>query len=168
MVLARFGQGTAGITIQPVYQNGRTAYQEALRQDVQSRIRVGQQLLNSGLVTATPRAENELRQGEVDPRLLRVLQTLTSQHPVDVVGFSNSGPGASTGVPFRTATLATTDPASALAGRAYLRWLGSVLLNRNPPFPPLTRHRLVPLPDGQYVARIGYLAPSPLDVFGGA
>jgi hypothetical protein len=162
VILAKYGSGSARITIQPVYPGGGLAYQAALRQQVQSRIRVGEQLLNSGSVLGSSTVRTELAAGQVDPRLLLVLQTLTSQHPVEIVSFSDAGPGASPGVPFRVAELATTDPTGSVSGQTYMKWLGSVLLPPSAAFPPITHKRLTTLQDGQRVARIQYAAPSPL------
>jgi hypothetical protein len=163
--LASFGLGSASITIQPVYPYGGAAYVAALRQSVQNRIRVGQQLLSSGNVQVAPMARAALTAGQVDPRLLQVLQALISQQPIDILGFANSGPSASAGIPFRIAYLATTDPASSLPGSAYTNWLGPMLKQPNVAFPAITH----PTPtlymlDGQQVAEIGYPAPSPLGV----
>jgi len=157
VILAKFGSGSSRIVILPVYPKGALAYQAALRQDVQSRIRAGEQLLNSGRVSASPLARNELAAGEVDPRLLLVLRTLSSQHSIDIAGFTDSGPGASRGVPFRVLELAMADPASGLVGKAYTGWLASVLLHPNPAFPPFSRQpRVRHLRDGQQVARFEY------------
>jgi hypothetical protein len=164
-VLASFGSGSAEITVQVAYPGGGAAYQTALSQSVNDRIDVGEQLLNSPDVLAAPAARSELAAGQVDPRLLLVLQTLSSQQPIDIVGFGDSGPGASPGAPFRAAELATTDSASSL-GSGYVSWMGSVLLHPNTAYPAITDARLTNLADGTQVALIEYAAPSPLGQIG--
>src|SRR5215472_2668732 len=166
VVLASFGSGSAEITIQPVYPGGGAAYQAALRQDVQTRIRVGEQLLNSGRVTGMPMAQSALAEGRVDPRLLHVLEALTSQQPIDIVSFSNSGPGAGPGIPFRTVELATTDSSSSLIGSAYVQWMGSVVLRPSTAFPAINHPRLATLPDGERVAVLEYPLDPPVLVSG--
>ncbi len=163
-VLATFGSGSARITVQLVYPGGRAAYRSALSRSVSDRIAVGEQLLNSGSVTASPAARSELAAGQVDPRFLLVLRTLISQQPIDIVGFGGRGPGAGPGVPFRVADVATTDPASSLGG-GYMPWLASVLLHPNAAYPAISP-KLGTL-DGQQVAMIEYAAPTPLGVLGG-
>ncbi len=110
-MLASFGSGRALVTIQPVDPAGGAAYQAALSQDVQERIQVGQKLLNSGSVSAAPKARHALFTGEVDPRILLVIQALISSQMGRSRSrlFSNSGPGAGPGVPFRTANFVASE-----------------------------------------------------------
>lgn len=156
VTLASFGQ----VSIQAVDSAGAAAYQTALNQDVQERMQLGEQLLNSGRVSASPTAESELAAGQVDPRVLLALQALTDQQPIDVLGFADSGPGASPGVPFRVVALAGTDPASGLTARQYLQQMGQ-LLNAHADFPAYTKAEPVKV-DGQPAVQIEYAAPSPL------
>jgi hypothetical protein len=154
-VLASFGP----ISIQPVDPDGGQAYVAELSQDVQNRIQLGTQLLNSGRVTASTSATAELEAGQVDSRLLLAIQAVSYQESVYIAGFVDSGPGASPGVPYRAAGLAETDP-SGEPSTSYLQTMVSVL-EAHATFPapqgtPLT------LPDGQTVLKIQYLAPSPL------
>ncbi len=155
--LATFGP----ISINVVYPGGGAAYQAALTQDVQARVQAGQSLLSGGNLTASAVAQSQLSAGDVDGRLLQALQALASQHPVDVIAFADSGPGAAPGVPFRAAELSESDPASILSGPAYLQALIG-LLRAHASFPALTSAKPMTLPDGETVIYIEYAAPSPV------
>ena len=153
-VLASFGP----ISVQAVDPAGGSAYQAALSQDVQARTQVGEQLLNSGDVTAAPVAETQLEAGDVDSRLLLAIQALAQQQAVYIVAFGDSGPGASAGIPFRAAELGETDPRGALAPTAYVQSM-ITLLNAHATFPAFAHARQVNLADGQTVAQIEYGLP---------
>jgi hypothetical protein len=160
-ILASFGP----ISVQAVDPAGGSAYQTALSQDVQARIQVGQQLLNSGDVTAAPVAETQLVAGDVDSRLLLAIQALSQQQPVHIVAFADSGPGASAGIPFRAAELGETDPTGAMLPTAYVQSMITVL-NAHATFPAVTHARQVNLGDGQTVGEIDYALPLQLGLLG--
>ena len=169
VVLASFGSGPALVTIQPVAANGSAAYQAALRQAVQKRVQECQDLLNSGKVFPAPKARAALAAGDVDPRLLLVMEALIRQPEVGQVrisAFNNSGPGASPGVPYRTANLVAVnlhvnEPAS------LYRQQMIALLRAHATFPPFSHAQPVNLANGQIAVSITYPAPSPLGVPGG-
>jgi hypothetical protein len=155
-VLASFG----GVSIQPVDSAGAAAYQAALSQDVQARIQVGEQLLNSGYISASGTAESELAAGEVDPRVLLALRALANQEPIDVLAFGDSGPGASQGVPFRGVQLAEFDPNALVSRQAYLQVIQQVL-DAQATFPAYQKAGPETLSDGETVVQIEWAAPSP-------
>jgi hypothetical protein len=157
VVLANFGP----VSIQVVYPAGRAAYQAALSQDVQARIQVGQQLLNSGRVTASPGAEGELNAGDVDPRLLLAIQALANQQSVDIVDFGGSGAGGGPGAPFRGVQLAETDLSGGMAPSVYVQSM-IALLQAHATFPAFASGKQVTLADGQTVVQVVYAAPTPL------
>jgi hypothetical protein len=159
--LASFGSGSAQVSVQVVYPDGAAAYEAALSQNVQQRVKVGTQLLTTGTVSASAAAASDLAAGAVDPRLLLVIKAMASLEPVDVVGFADSGPGASAGVPFRQVALAETDPAASVAASAYLRAMLQ-LLQAHATFPAFTHVGHVTLPDGTKVVQAEYAAPSPV------
>jgi hypothetical protein len=161
-VLASFGQ----VSVQMIWQGGAAAYQTALSQDVQARIQLGEQLLNSGLLTVSPSAQSEIAAGEVDPRLLLALQSLVDQQPIDVLGFTDSGPGAGPGIPLRAVDLSTTDPNGGMSSSAYLQGVVQVL-RTHATFPPYQKVSRVTMPDGQTAIQVQYAAPSPLGLLGG-
>jgi len=160
-VIASFGSGSAQIDVRVYAPGGGPAYVAALRADQQARQNLGRVLLRSSRVSATPAARAELMAGQVDTRLLATIATLAGQGRVDVVGFSDSGPGASLGAPLRVAELAS--PAGVTSG-----YLPSVLaLLRAQQAPYLATSLSLARLDGQEVIRIEFAAPSPLGLLGG-
>jgi len=154
-ILASFGSGSARITIQAVDPDGAAAHQAALLQDVQARVQLGAQLLNSGFVSATPIARKELAQGEVDPRLLLAIQALANRQPVDIASFGDAGPSASPGEPFRSADFAATDPPEPTMISVF---------RMHPGFPSITHAMLLMLADGQTAVQIEFGVPTPLNL----
>lgn len=84
-------------------------------------------------------------------------------NPVSIVAFGDSGPGASAGMPLRSADLAQTDRAAATAAPAYVRALRALLRARNPPYRP-AQIQTLRLPGGLPVLRIEFTAPNPLEL----
>ncbi len=155
-VLASFGQ----VTIQVVDLDGAAAYETALSDDVQARIQLGEQLLNSGFISASATATSELQAGEVDSRLLLMLQALCNQEPIDILAFGDSGPGASQGVPFRGVQLAEFDANAEVSRSAYLQVMQQVL-SAQATFPAYQKAGPT-VADGQTVIQVEYGVPSPL------
>jgi hypothetical protein len=156
-VLASFGP----ITVQPVDSAGGSAYQAEFSQDVQARIQVGKQLLNSGDVTGTPVAEAQLAAGDVDSRILLAIQALAQQQAVYIVAFGDSGPGVSAGIPFRAVELGETDPTGAIAPQTYVQSMIGVL-NAHATFPAFAHAGSATLADGQTVGHVQWALPLPL------
>ena len=162
VVLASFSSGRAVVTIQPVDAAGGAAYQAAFGKDVQARIAVGNQLLNSGKVFAAPKAKRALEAGDVDPRILLAIQALIRQLPsVKIAAFSNSGPDASPGVPFRMANFVAVDLSAGEPTSAYFHQLIAVLRTAAT-FPPVWHATPITMFNGQTAVQIVYAAPSPL------
>jgi hypothetical protein len=159
--LASFGSGTATVTVQVVYPAGGGAFEAALKQSVQARIKLGKQLLTASNVVTSAAAANDLAAGAVDPRLLLAIKAAASLVPVRIAGFADSGPGASAGVPFRLMAIAETDPAASVSASAYLQALHHLLL-AHASFPAFDHIRQAVLPNGQKVVEVEYDAPSPL------
>jgi hypothetical protein len=155
-VLARFGL----VSVQVIAPHGAAAYETALRQDVQARIQLGQQLLSSGRLTAAPTAGTELSSGHVDARVLLLLQALSDQQPIDVLAFTDSGPGASPGVPYRAVDLAISDPSAGMNSGQYFSSLHTMLLD-HAHFPAYTSITPTTV-SGQTAAQIEYAAPAQL------
>jgi hypothetical protein len=160
-VLASFGS----VSIQPIDSAGAGAYQAALNQDVQARIAMGEQLINSGYISASATAMSELEAGDVDSRVLLVLQALSTQEPIDILAFGDAGPGASQGIPFRGVQLAEFDANALVPRQQYLQVFQQVLAAQAT-FPPPQHAGPVPGADGQTVIQIEYAAPSPFGVLG--
>jgi hypothetical protein len=168
MVLASFGSGRAQITVRVIAPGGAAGYRAALAKDLLDRKASGAQLLQSPLIAASAEARKQLAAGQVDLRLLYTIADMAAQppvdaqHPVDIVAFGDSAPGASTGIPLRSADLTERNGAARAGGSAgvrsmlaHLRALGS------PPYP-YGRATIVRLAGGRTVLRIEFAAPSPL------
>jgi hypothetical protein len=164
-VLASFGSGPAAITVRVIAPHGAAAYQTALSSDQADRKSAGAGLLNDPQITVPARATEQLSEGMVDTRLLLALAALARRQPITIVGFGNSGPGASSGVPLRFVDLAQNDQAAHLSRVAYLRSVRAYLSTVNATFRPATMTTVV-LADGKTVLRVEVTAPSPLGVFG--
>jgi len=162
-VLASFGTGMGRIDIRVIAQGGAAAFEAALSKDIADRRSSGAQLLRNSRITTSASARAQLASGQVDTRLLTAIAFLSHQHPLDIVGFGGSAPGASPGVPLRYAYLAVPDPAAHVPAYLYVKSLAAVIAGLQPPYVPWNVGPVV-LPDGQRVLQIGYPAPSPLDL----
>ena len=166
VILASFGSGQTRVDIRLISLQGAAAYRSALRADRQSRKAAGRQLSDSKRILMSAVARRQLRAGQVDSRLLTMLAGLAAIHPLSVVAFGDSGPGATPGVPLRSVELATTS--QTVNGDRALSVQGMLaLVNlQQPPFRPARAGR-IRLRDGQTVIRIEFAAPSPLGLLGG-
>jgi hypothetical protein len=164
-VLARFGTGTAGISVRIAAPHGAAKYQAALKADLRSRKARGASLLTKPHISASAAARKQLQTGQVDSRLIVVLTALASVHPIRILDFVMASPGASAGMPLRIANLAQDYAASGMRGPAYIRFL-SKALNLEPGI--YKPEAAGPAYDasGTPIFRIKFLAPSPLGVLG--
>ncbi len=96
-VLASFGSGADGITVRVIAPHGAAAYQVLLRTGLAARETAGAALLRDPRIAVPASAAGQLDAGLVDSRLLRALTALARQQPISIVGFGNTGPGASAG-----------------------------------------------------------------------
>jgi hypothetical protein len=165
-VLARVGSGAASITIRIVSPRGAAVYESALSADVKLRKAAAGLLLTSSQVKTSAEVRRELADGQVDSRLLVVLTALASVHPIDILAFGKAFPGASPGIPLRTADLADNLAVSGLNRSDYLRYLATVTAKEPIPYRPQTAN-LASNGAGSQVFRIGFAAPSPLLLLGG-
>ncbi len=164
VTVAAFGSGAARIEVRAVAPDGAADYRRQLAADVRARRAAGAMLLHNPGVHVAGAARAELAAGRVDARLLVTLAALSHLHPVEIVSFGGSGPGASAGVPLLSAEIAAAPPlggghrASLASLRAFFR------AQRTPYLPPsLERVRITPR---QTVLRIGYRIPCPLGLLG--
>jgi len=148
-ILASFGTGAARIDVRVVAPDGTSAYLRALATDRRARRLAAAQLLRNRRVSLTASARAELAAGRVDSRLLLTLATLAATEPLDIIGFSGAGPGASPDLPLRAAEFR---PAPGTADRA----LAFVRAQR----PPYLAAQAALAPGGALI--IEFAAPSPL------
>jgi hypothetical protein len=156
--IAGFGSGPGRISIQVIFPRGAAAYATALRKEIADRKAAGSSLLQQGSVTASNLARQQLQGGQVDSRLLLTLGELTLQGPLYIVSFGGRAPGASPGIPFRSADLEVTgakaDPAPAVQVREM-----SDFLHQLSTYYASARIRTVRIADGQDAVRIEFTAP---------
>lgn len=160
-VLATFGTGASRIDIRVIAPDGTAAFRTALRADQEARTASGLQLLANKKIAVSPAARTALRTGQVDQRLLTTLAFIARSEPIHIVSLGRPAPGASPGVPLRTADLAETDPASHHSGAAYLRQLVAALRRQVPPYRPMSI-QVIQLARGESVLEVEFGAPSPL------
>jgi hypothetical protein len=163
--IASFGSGPGRIVIGVVFPRGPAAYAAALGKEIADRRTAGSSLLLAGPVTASAVARQELQGGQVDSRLLLTLAQLASQWPLTIMAFGDRAPGASSGIPFRSADLVVTDskagPGPAGGVRAmsdFVHQLGNYFAG--------ARIGTVQLASGQEVVRIEFKAPGGFGLLG--
>ena len=157
--LASFGSGSARIDVRVVAPDGAAAYWTALAADVRARASAGGQLLRNRSIHVSAAARTALANGEVDPRLLVTLAALAHLRPLDITGFGGPSPGASAGVPLRSAEITGAAPPGS-RHPVPLRSLMVVMQAQRAPYVPSSLE-MVRIPGGA-VLRIGYPVPSPL------
>jgi hypothetical protein len=151
--LASFGVGQARVDVRAVAPDGALAYRAALAADLRARQVAGLQLLRNRRIALPSAARAELAAGRVDARLLITLAALAVNGPVQVLGFSDDGPGASMGTPLRAAEIMA-------AGRSGPSMLAFLRAQRAPYLP--AQSGLSPAPGGETVLTVEFAAPSPL------
>ena len=164
VTLASFGSGTARIDVRVVAPDGAAAYWAALAADERARASAGAQLLHNRSIHVSAAARPALADGEVDPRLLVALATLAHLHPLDIAGFSRPSPGASVGVPLRSADVTGATPPGSHQP-VPLHSLMVIMQAQRPPYLPSSLEIVRTTPGGA-VLRIGYPVPSPLGLLG--
>jgi hypothetical protein len=121
-------------------------------------------LLNNHGIHLAGAARAPLAAGEVDARLLVTLAVLSHLHPVEIVRFNGSGPGASAGVPVRSADIAGAVPPG--GGRpTALATLRAFFRAQRPPYLPSSLE-IVRIPPTGAILRVEYRAPCPLGLLG--
>ncbi len=133
-VLARFGAGADGIAVRVVAPGGAAAYRAQLASDQRARRQVAAQILANPALRLSAAARAQVRAGRVDSRLLVALPAMAHVHPLRVLSFGDSGPGADPAVPLRSAELASSPAPAGLSPAAYLAWLRSYFSGQRPPY----------------------------------
>jgi hypothetical protein len=160
VLLASFGAGSARTDIRAAAPDGPAVYLSQFRADTAARKAFGAELLLNPAVQASPLARQQLSSGRADTRLIATIVTMAAMHPLRLVSFGDPSPGASPGVPLRSAVLYGAD------GRvATLDSLRAMLLGQHPLYRPASA-RIVALPAAGRALRIVFAAPSPLGLLG--
>jgi hypothetical protein len=163
--IASFGSGSTRIDIREIAPQGTAAYVSALRADILARQTSGTQLLNNQRITTSATARRQLAGGQVDSRLLVIIAGLAAQQPFTIVTFGDRAPGASPGIPLRSADLAETGSTAGPNGVTWVRSMITFLRAQRDPY--LAAHiQTMRLAGGQNILRIEFAAPSPLGLLG--
>jgi hypothetical protein len=160
-ILASFGKGKARIDIRWVYPGGAKVYRTDLRTGLRDRKAIYVLLLKNSGVRLSATAKRQVLSGQIDPHLAQLIAEMAAYHRVRVVDFASQSPGRGPASLLRWVDLATTVRVPHLTPKAYLSWMRLIIGAQQPEYRPAWV-RLVTLPDGQAVLRIGYAAPSPL------
>jgi hypothetical protein len=160
VVVASFGSASVRVEIRVVAPHGAAGYLSQLRADVAARAAVGGELLHNPAVQADPLARQQLSAGDVDPRLIATVGILAALYPVHLVSFGDLPPGASPGVPLRSAVLYGVTH-GVTAGNASVGSLRALLLAQRPPYRP-AGIGTVRLAAGRSALRLWFGAPAPL------
>jgi len=163
--IASFGSGSRQISIRMIYPHGPAAYAAALRKEIADRKAAGASLLLLGPVTASAAAGQQLRDGQVDSRLLLTLAELASQGPVSITAFGDRAPGASLGIPFRSADLVVIGGQAGAASAGQVAQMSGFVHQLGGYFA-AARIRTVHLAGGQDVVRIEFTAPGQMGLLG--
>jgi hypothetical protein len=165
-IIASFGSGTARVDVRVTAADGSRAYLAALQADRLARQASGQQLLGNQHLVVSAAARGPLAAGEVDSRLLSTLAVLAgaAHLSVEVLSFGDAGPGASPGIPMRTAVIAVHAYGKPPASAQYLQSALSFLRAQEAPF--RAASMTLARASGQPVLRIQFAAPSPLGLLG--
>ena len=158
-VIASFGSGDQRIDIRVVARGGAAVYLSALRQDMLARRESGVSLLRTRRIEVSAASRAQLVGGQVDARLLVAMADLAAVAPVSVVTFGAPAPGASQGMPLRSAELAAAGHGAGNA--ASLRLMAGVLRGQHGVYRALYI-QTVRLPGGRAALRVDFAAPSPL------
>jgi hypothetical protein len=160
VAIASFGSGNMRIDIREIAPHGAAAYSSALRADIRARKLGGTLLLDSPLVTMSATARRQLAAGQVDARLLVVIVSLAAHRPVSIVAFGDLPPGASPGIPLRSADLSAAVGTTGLKSATDLQWMSDFLRTQHGLYR-ATHITMVQATGGRNVLRIEFPAPSP-------
>jgi serine/threonine protein kinase len=163
-ILAAFGSGNARIDIRWAYPGGATAYNAAQQAYARARKTIDALLLGNDRFTFPAGAQAALRNGQIDPRLPKLLAYLVQSHRLQIVDFGDKAPGGGPASLMQSVDLATPDTAAHLTRAKFLRWIQEVVHSQRAQYHPSLSQ--VTLPTGQTVLRIAYPVPSPLSPSG--
>jgi hypothetical protein len=163
--IATFGSGSMQISIRVVAPLGAAAYLAALNTDILARKASGTQLLDNQRIIKSATARRQLAGGRVDPRLLVIITGLAAQRPVSIIAFGDRAPGASPGIPLRSADLAPAGDAAGASPAVQMRWMVAFLDAQRDPYL-AAQIQTLRLAGDRNVLRIEFAAPSPLGLLG--
>jgi hypothetical protein len=165
VLLASVGTGSSQVEVRATTAAGPASYAKALAADLAARKSAAAQLLHSGRIKASAAGTAQLQAGQVDARLLIMLDLLASQRSWQVVSFGDASPGAPLAdAPYRQVIVAAAGSGS---GTARLAAAVALLHAQQAPYQP-AQVSTVPLPGGQTGLRIDFATPGPLGLLAGS
>ncbi len=121
LVIASFGAGDAQVEVRAVAPDGPAAFRSGLAANHAALVSAGGQLLRNRNIQASPAARAALQAGQADSRLLVTLSVLAAQMPVQLEALGGRPPGASSGIPLRSAEIGAATPSARSAVLVFLR-----------------------------------------------
>src|SRR5579859_4824239 len=164
-VIASFGSGPDRIDIRQVFPGGTVAYRAVQRSAARTRKADDALLLKNKQITFSATAGEQLRSGNIDPRLTLLIDGMAHYHPLRIVQFTGQSPGGGPASLLRSVDLATAYRKAHLAPPVYLAWMRSFCNAQRAEFRPAWSQQ-VTLAGDQTALRVGYDAPSPLSLAG--
>jgi hypothetical protein len=162
--LAAFGSGVARVEVRVFAPNGAHAYLTELAGDLAARRSAGAEMAHNPSIHAAPAARRQLAAGEVDTRLMEMLVTLSSSHPVYIMSFGAPQAGASPGVPLRSVEI-TGAPGPGSTPATSVQALRGFLIAQQTTYHPSVI-AVTKTPSRRTVLRVEYPAPSLLGLLG--
>jgi hypothetical protein len=164
-LLASVGAGSSQVEVRATTAGGPASYAKALAADLAARKPAAAQLLHSGRIKASAAGTAQLQSGQVDARLLIMLDLLASQRSWQVVSFGDASPGVPPAdAPYRQVIVAAAGSGSGSAGLAAAV---ALLHGQQAPYQP-AQVTTVQLPGGQTGLRIDFATPGPLGLLTGS
>jgi hypothetical protein len=155
-VIASFGTGPEQVQVRVT----GTGYPTAARRAVAASAKAGRALARNRRLHLAVTAQRVLVSGRVDPRLQVVLRRLLAAHPVYVLGFGDTGPGASWPALLRSVSIGRLVRGTGRHRVSDLAAVLRLLRAQGAPYrPAVVQQRLA---GGQIVLTIEFPAPSPL------
>jgi hypothetical protein len=165
VLLASVGTGSSQVEVRATAAGGPASYAKALAADLAARKSAAAQLLHSGRIKASAAGTAQLQAGQVDARLLIMLDLLASQRSWQVVSFGDASPGAPLAdAPYRQVIVAAAGSGS---GTARLAAAVALLHAQQAPYQP-AQVSTVQLPGGRTGLRIDFATPGPLGLLAGS
>jgi hypothetical protein len=165
VLLASVGTGSSQVEVRATTAAGSASYAKALAADLAARKSAAAQLLHSKRLQASAAVTAQLQAGQVDARLLIMLDLLASQRSWQVVSFGDASPGVPLAdAPYRQVIVAAAGNGSGAAGLAAAI---ALLHGQQAPYQP-AQVTTVQLPGGQSGLRIDFATPGPLGLLAGS
>ncbi len=108
-VVATYGEGDDRVEIRRIDPDGPLALRRERDEAVEARVAAGSALATNPAIDTSPAADEKLRRGRVDERVLAVLATLATDYQLAIAGFPAIPGEHDTALPARRVDLASID-----------------------------------------------------------